>query len=172
MLPGRSLNPRVQRELRHANHLMAVGQHLNAAEIFKDIATRALDIGIVYPAPMLFMQAAHAYLLGEAYDQSMEQATQGLDLLAGQERSGALSHEGKRYIEALEAAGRSDDAKSIRTWLQDKLVGAPPEPDDGASLPEKCPYCDASLSLEQIETGRSRAAECQYCGSVVLPRDK
>jgi hypothetical protein len=151
---------------------MAVGQHLNAAEIFKDIATRALDIGIVYPAPMLFMQAAHAYLFGEAFEQSIEQANQGMELLAGQERAGALSHEGKRYVEALEVAGRQEDAKTIRAWLQDKLVGAPAEASDSSSLPEKCPYCGASLSLEQIETGRSRAAECQYCGSVVLPREQ
>lgn len=170
LLPGRALNPRVQRELRRANHLMAVGQYLNAAEIFKDIGTRALDIGIVYPAPMLFMQAAHAYLLGEAYDQSVEHGTQGLELLAGQERRGALKNEGMRFVEALETAGRSEDATSIRAWVKDKLAGSEPEPEQDASLPEKCPYCGASFSLEQIEAARTRAAECQYCGSVVLAR--
>lgn len=170
VLPGRALNPRIQRELRQANHLMAVGQHLNAAQIFKNIGRRAMDIGIVYPAPMLFMQAAHAYLMGEDYEQSVEQATQGLEILAGQERASALSHEGKRYVDALEAAGCEEDANTLRAWLQDKLVGAAAEPSHSSVLPAKCPYCGAALSLEQIETGRSRAAECQYCGSVVLPR--
>lgn len=170
LVPGRALNPRVQRELRRANHLMAVGQHLNAAEIFVDIAQRALDIGIVYPAPMLFMQAAHAYLLGEAFDKSIAQATTGLDLLAAQERRGALNSEGTRYIESLGGAGREEEAETFRAWLKDRLQGSWAESEPEKQLPEKCPYCGASMSLEQIHAGASGAAECQYCGSVVLPR--
>ncbi|MEX1247633.1 MAG: hypothetical protein WEA61_04060 [Anaerolineales bacterium] len=173
LVPGRALNPRVQRELRRANHLMAIGQHLNAAEIFVDIAQRAQDIGIVYPAPMLLMQAAHAYLLGEAYKQSIEQATAGLELLAAQERRGALRHEGNRFIEALESGGRKEDVQHFGNWLQDKMQGSiVDERPSAAHLPEKCPYCGASMSLEQVQAGGSRAAECQYCGSVVLPRSE
>ena len=171
LLPGRALNPRIQRELRRANHLMAVGDHLNAAEVFLDIAKRAQDIGIVYPAPMLFMQAAHAYLLGEAFDKSIEQATFSLELLAAQERGTALQIEGIRYIEALEAANRADDAKNIRTWLQDR-VQIDSDRKLNTSLPEKCPYCGASMSMEELTTRRGQAAECQYCGSVVLPRNE
>lgn len=170
LLPGRALNPRVQRELRRANHLMAVGDHLNAAEIFVDIARRALDIGVVYPAPMLFMQAAHAFLLGEAFDKSIEHATTGLDLLAAQERGTALRIEGVRYIEALETAGRADDAKHFRSWLQDRVQNNPDVEKVDSSLPEKCPYCGASMSMEELTTRGGQAAECQYCGSVVLPR--
>jgi hypothetical protein len=172
LVPGRSLNPRVQRELRRANHLMAIGQHLNAAEIFTDIAKRAQDIGIVYPAPMLFMQAAHAYLLGDAFEQSVEQATSGLELLAAQERRGALQHEGKHFIEALEGAGKKDEAEHIRAWLRDRLQGEFEESKSPETLPEKCPYCGASMSLEQVQAGSKQAAQCQYCGSVVLPRSQ
>jgi hypothetical protein len=171
MLPGRALNPRVQRELRRANHLMAVGDHLNAAEIFMDIAARALDIGIVYPAPMLLMQAAHALLLGEAYEKSIEQATKGLELLAGQERASALHFEGVRYVEALETAGRKENAAEFRRWLQDRVPLKEEEMETSLQLPEKCPYCGASLSLEEVNTRSGQAAECQYCGSVVLPRN-
>ncbi|HEY7615621.1 MAG TPA: hypothetical protein VH744_02365 [Terriglobales bacterium] len=161
----------MQRELRRANHLMAVGNHLNAAEIFMDIAARALDIGIVYPAPMLLMQAAHALLLGDAYEKSIEQATKGLELLAAQERANALHFEGVRYVEALEAAGRQKDAEDFRRWLQDRVPLNETEQKAAMQLPEKCPYCGASMSLEEVNTRSGQAAECQYCGSVVLPRN-
>jgi hypothetical protein len=171
LLPGRALNPRIQRELRRANHLMAVGDHLNAAQIFGDIGQKAQDIGIVYPAPMLFMQAAHAFLMGEAFEKSIEQATAGLELLAAQERDTALRIEGIRYVEALESAGRSDDAKNFHTWLNDRTkIGVEVEKVE-ATLPEKCPYCGASMSMEEVSTRRGQAAECQFCGSVVLPRN-
>ncbi|MCL5429576.1 MAG: hypothetical protein M1347_07265 [Chloroflexi bacterium] len=173
LLPGRTLNPRVQRELRRANHLMAVGEHLNAAELFLDVAQRARDIGIVYPAPMLFMQAAHAYLLGDAYAQSLEQARVGLDLLADQERWSVLQSEGGKYIGELKAAGQEDQAHKLSAWLneslEDRNLG---EATSQGQLPEKCPYCGASMSLEALNARGGRAAECQYCGSVVLPRNE
>lgn len=172
LVPGRALNPRVQRELRRANHLMAVGDHLNAAQIFVDIAKKAQDIGIVYPAPMLLMQAAHANLLGEAFDKSIEQATIGLELLAAQERGAALQIEGIRYIEALEGAGQLDDAKNFRKWLQDRVQTDVDVKRLNATLPEKCPYCGASMSLQALSARGGQAAECQYCGSVVLPRNE
>jgi len=175
LVPGRMLNPRLQRELRRANHLLAVGDHLNAAHIFVSLAERARDVGIIYPAPMLFMQAAHAFLLGEEFDLSLQNAQTGLELLAAQERWRALDHAGNRYIDELQNAGQREPAGKLRAWLDENLQGkaieepAPSDNADEAQLPEKCPYCGGSLSLEQINAG-GRAAECQYCGSVVLPR--
>jgi hypothetical protein len=168
LLPGRSLNPKIQKELQRANHLMAVGQHTNAATIFVDIAGRALDIGIVYPAPMLYIQAAHAYLFGEEYERSMAAASTGLELLAGQERRARLLNEGERYIEALEAAARNEDVQQIRTWLADRTAGSPVAEDANDTMPEKCPYCGASMSLEQIRAGGGTAVECHYCGSILI----
>ncbi len=170
LLRGRALHPRLRRELRRANHLMAIGEHINAAQIFIPLAEQARDSGIVYPAPMLFMQAAHAYLLGESFELSLAQARTGLDLLAAQERWQALKREGQRYIQALESAGRQTDAQPLRAWLEEQLQGKTLEETSQGQLPEKCPYCGASMSLEQINAGGGRAAECQYCGSVVLPR--
>lgn len=170
LLRGRALHPRLRRELRRANHLMAMGEHVNAAQILVSLAEQARDSGILYPAPMLFMQAAHAYLLGESFDFSLAQARTGLDLLAAQERWRALNSEGKRYIQGLESAGRQADAQQLRAWLEDQLQGKPLEESGAGQLPEKCPYCGASMSLEQINAGGQRAAECQYCGSMVLPR--
>lgn len=169
LLRGRALHPRLRRELRRANHLMAIGEHVNAAQIFISLAEQARDSGIVYPAPMLFLQAAHAYLLSDSFELSLAQARTGLDLLAAQERWQALKREGHRYILALEGTDRADGEK-LRAWLHEQLQGKTFEEQPSALLPDKCPYCGASMSLEQINAGGGRAAECQYCGSVVLPR--
>jgi hypothetical protein len=173
LLRGRQLNPRLQRELRRANHLLAVGEHANAGHIFQDLAERARDHDIVYPAPMLFMQAAHAFLLGEAFEPSLENARLGLDMLAAQERWRALRFESDRYLSELEAAGKKAEAAELRTHLSSHSAQAESvtqEEVQETTLPEKCPYCGASMSLEQINAGGGRAAECTYCGSVVLPR--
>jgi hypothetical protein len=167
------LNPRLQRELRRANHLLAVGEHVNAGRIFQDLAERARDHDIIYPAPMLFMQAGHAFLLGESFEPAIHNAHTGLEMLAAQERWPALHHESERFVGELEAAGKRSEAAELRAWLVE--LGAPaasaqqPAAND-ATLPEKCPYCGASMSLEQINAGGRQAAECSYCGSVVLPR--
>jgi hypothetical protein len=106
LLRGRILNPRLQRELRRANHLLAVGDHLNAGRIFQDLALRAHDHDIVYPAPMLFMRAAYAFLLGESFDTSIENARLGMEMLAAQERWRAWRFERETYLQELTAAGK------------------------------------------------------------------
>jgi DNA-directed RNA polymerase subunit RPC12/RpoP len=174
VLPGRMLNPRLQRELRRANHLMSTGDHVNAGHIFQSLAQGARDIDLIYPAPMLFMRAAQAFLLGESFDLSIENAQAALEMLAAQERWPALRHEGRRYIEALDAEGKNEQAQSMRAWLQSALNEKPVEEtavdENRINLPEKCPYCGASMSLEQISAAGGKAAECHYCGSVILPR--
>ncbi len=176
MLPGRMLNPRLQRELRRANHLMSTGDLVNAGHIFQSLAQGARDIDLIYPAPMLFMRAAQAFLLGESFELSIENAQAGLEMFAAQERWPALRHEGARYIESLEAEGKTDETEEMRAWLDDVLQGKPSEEvksevsKKNTSLPEKCPCCGASMSLEQISAAGGKAAECHYCGSVILPR--
>ncbi len=176
LVPGRVLNPRLQRELRRANHLLAVGDHANAGQIFLALGEQARDRGFIYPAPMLFMQAAHAFLLGESVELSTQNARIALEMLAGQERWRALDFEGQHYVDELENAGQKEEAGNLREWLKENLKGRPAKETDVAAgkektLPEKCPYCGASLSLEQINAGGGQAAECVYCGSVVTPRD-
>lgn len=176
LLRGRQLNPRLQRELRRANHLLAIGDHINAGHIFNELAQHARDRDLIFPAPMLFMQAAHAYRMGEDYERSLLNARLGLDLLAAQERWRALRFETQHYCEELESAGKNDEAQELHKWLLGKATGieltqeAQSDTEEAKMLPEKCPYCGAAMSLEQINAGGGNAAECKYCGSVVLPR--
>ena len=174
LVPGAMLHPRLQRELRRANHLLAVGDHVNAGQIFHALGLEARDRDYIYPAPMLFMQAARAFLMGESFALSIENARLGLEMLAEQQRWRGLDREGNETIEHLDEAGQKEEAAKLRDWLKQQLASAPGEKISPAaevkSLPEKCPYCGASLSLEQINAGGSGAAECSFCGSVVLPR--
>lgn len=177
IVPGAMLHPRLQRELRRANHLLAVGDHANAGQIFQSLAETARDRDFIYPAPMLFMQSARAFLLGESFAPSLENAKAGLGMLAEQQRWRALKFEGHRYIEELGDAGQKEEAQKLTEWLDLNLKGQPAqetkiaEPEN-KTLPEKCPYCGASMSIEQLHAAGGKAAECLYCGSVVLPREQ
>lgn len=165
----------MQKELRRANHLMSKGEHNSSASIFLSLAKRAQDRGIIRPASMLFLQAALAFILAGDINAALEQAYQGLEMLAAEERWTVLNREGERIIGAMEEEGQQESAKELRAWLSAKLKDKPLPGPTGSStksrvqLPEKCPYCGASMSLEQLNAGEARAAECHYCGSIVLP---
>lgn len=163
LVAGRSLNPRQQKELRRANHLLSIGDHANAAILFEDMAGRAHDRSIDYPAAMLLLQAAHAHLMAENAESSLAVARRGLEQLASQERWAQLHHEGQRYLAELRAAQPEAAADALAVWLTE----ATPQP-----LPAEkpahdiCPYCGAHGSLEPLAAGRANS--CRYCGSVVL----
>ncbi|HRN50963.1 MAG TPA: hypothetical protein PLC52_08815 [Anaerolineales bacterium] len=163
LVAGRSLNPRQQKELRRANHLLSIGDHANAAILFEDMAGRAHDRSILYPAAMLLMQAAHAHLMAEAAEASLVAARRGFELLASQERWHTLQHEGQRYLGELRAAQHAEPAEQLAAWIAATLPATLP-----AAQPtsDTCPYCGAHGSLEALAAGR--ASSCRYCGSVVL----
>lgn len=162
LVPGRSLNPRQQKELQRANHLLAVGDHVAAARIFEDMAGRAHDRAIVYPVPMLYLQAAHAYLLGEQLELSLQHARRGLEQLASQERWPLLQNESQRYLAEL-SVQHSQPAAAFQTWLSELIPQ--PLPDSSAPNADTCPYCGAHGSLEPLAAGR--ATRCRYCASVL-----
>jgi len=172
---GRPLNPRLQKELRRANHLMSKGEHVNAASIFLSLAARAQDRGILQPASMLFLQAAYAYILAADVKSALEYGYDGLEIIATDENWASLNQEGRRLESSLQEGGFQKEADELLIWLSKQLDGlALPTPETADQthrlvLPEKCPYCGASMSLEQVNAGGAKAAECHYCASVVLP---
>lgn len=171
---ARQLNPRLQRELRRANHLMSIGDHANAAEIFIQLAEHARDRGIMGPGAMLLMRAAHAYLMAGRLQDADTQLQRTLKAFEVAGRMPAAIREGRRFADMLESEGYAEEAKLLRQDLQERLGQLSEQPEDPdvnqGAFPEKCPYCGASMSLEQINSRGARAAKCQYCGSVVLPR--
>lgn len=165
MLPGRALNPRIQRELRHANHLLSTGEHRRAAEIFADIAVKAHDLGIVYPAPMLHLLAAQALLLAGEQAASLVQARRGLELLSAQERWLLLHSQGQRYLQDRQQdAAAPEETQELQAWLAQQPTGGP------AAAVQTCPYCGANASLNALVVRRGQASQCTYCAStLVLP---
>lgn len=169
---ARPLNPRWQRELRRANHLLNVGEHASAADIFLSLAQRARDRAILGPAAFLFLQAGRASFLAEDIEPGIKEAQIGLKMLIDEGRWPAFHREGRRFAQGLEEAGHGAPAAEFRDWLQKNLeneraqTSAAKTPKAG-QIPEICPYCGASMSLEQVNA-RTQAAECHYCGSVVL----
>lgn len=175
---SRQLNPRLQRELQRANRLMNRGEHLNAAKIFLSLAEHAQDRGILRPASMLLLQTAHAYLLANRVGPAIKQARNGLKILASQQHWPALQREVERFALALEGEGRGSEADGLRAWAnglpgqESGPISSEGDQSNQPHLPEKCPFCGASMSLEQISSRDGQAAECRYCGSVVLPSQK
>jgi hypothetical protein len=153
---------------------MSIGDHANAAEIFIQLAEHARDRAIMGPGAMLLMRAAHAYLMAGRQQDADTQLQRALKAFEAAGRLPAAIREGQRFADMLESEGYAEEAKLLRQDLQEGLgqlseATEEPENDQGA-FPEKCPYCGASMSLEQISSRGLRAAECHYCGSVVLPR--
>jgi hypothetical protein len=169
---SRQLNPILQRELKRANHLMQKGEHRNAAQIFQQLGENSQDKGILFPAAMLYMQAATAFLLASKAEQALDQARRGLELLGSNNRWRAYSEERTRILQAFEDGGYEDEAAQISKWSQEsnnkvkEKISEPIASDN--EIPSKCPYCGASLSLEQIKNTRHSVTECKYCGSFVV----
>ena len=169
---GRQLNPKLQRELKRANHLLQNGEHKNAARIFRNLGENAQDKGILFPAAMLFSQSAKASLRANEIQESVTQIQRGLILLAANQRWAAFQSEGQAFISALQNSGFEKEADDLTLWMTEKSLKIP-EAEKTAenskiNFPNKCPYCGASMSLEQIKSSLQSAAECKYCGSVVL----
>jgi hypothetical protein len=153
---------------------MSIGDHANAAEIFIQLAEHARDRAIMGPGAMLLMRAAHSYLMAGRPQDADNQLQRALKAFEAAGRMPAAMREGQHFADMLEGEGYTEEAKLLRQDLQERIGAAslsPAEPEeDRGVFPEKCPYCGASMSLEQISSRGARAAECHYCGSVVLPR--
>jgi aconitase A len=154
---------------------MSKGEHSNAANIFLSLAERARDLGIMQPASMLFLQSAHAYILAGEVDSAVENAHIGLSMLADADNWPDLRHQAERISELMSAEGFSNQVADMKAWLEKKIKEAPADvttqhdQKSASTIPEKCPYCGATMSLDQINAAGAKAAECRYCGSVVLP---
>lgn len=165
------LSDKIYRELRRANKLTENGDHINAAKIFERLAVAAHDRGIFRHAPMLYLQAAKAYVLGGEIEAGFPLAQKGLDLLAETEQWQRLSVTGNRAIKVLKDAGFSTEAGELQAWLDSTLAGRQFSPADAPAqpghLPPKCPFCGATIRSDEVEWIDSRSAECTYCGSAV-----
>ncbi len=106
---------------------------------------------------------------------AVKQAIRGLEIFLANSLDHASSSEYQRIRETLESEGFAEALHQIENWADEtglvvsKTRGTSKDSETTFQLPEKCPYCGASLSLEQLTAGGRQAAECHYCASVILP---
>ena len=172
------MRPRPQAALRQAQRMKEAGDYKEAARIFERLAKGAEDRRIER-APFLYLQAAHCCLLSRQTERGVGLTSHGLRLLAQEGRWTALCRAGSRSVEILREHNQLEIADQIQIWLNEQLADHPEarsapvsspvtQPDEStARLPEKCPYCGASLRSDQVHWIDARCAECIYCGSSV-----
>ena len=172
------LRPQPHAALREAQRLKEAGEYKEAARIFERLAKGAEERGIER-APFLYLQAAHCCLLSRQTERGVGLTSHGLRLLAREQRWTALYRAGTRAIEVLREHNQKEIAAKIQIWLNEQLADHPEARStpvrtptaqsntSAVSLPEKCPYCGASLRSDQVLWIDDHSAECVYCGSSV-----
>jgi len=156
-----------------------IGDYKAAANTFERLAKGAEDHAIER-APFLYLQAAHCNILDGQAQQGIGLTNHGLRLLVKSKRWSALFRSGTRAIQVLEENKLHDPAQKIQTWLDEQLVDHPevketplsqphlqPSSKNHPRLPNKCPYCGASLRSDQALWIDDHSVECTYFGSVV-----
>lgn len=168
---GMPIPPRVHKDLRRANHLSELGDHINSGVIFERLANETYDLGIIRHSPMLFLQASYAFILAGEVDKGVDLAKKGFGILKESNRWQKLLISGSRVIATLSDAGYPNQASHIQTWL-DNIMNSHKDAKTSVrksrgKLPPKCPYCGASILSDEVSWIDNKFAECIYCGSAV-----
>jgi hypothetical protein len=158
--------------LRQANHLMASGQYIQAAELFERFATGALNRNGPR-APWFCLQAGQARLLAGQVPQAMAHIQQGLSLFAESGQIRRLYHAGMRFAAELRERGLETEALLIEAFLKQtlpagQLAGLQKRAGKVQPLlPVSCPSCGGPVRSDEVEWPDEHTAECPYCGSAI-----
>jgi hypothetical protein len=153
--------------LQHANQMMMDGDFAGAADSFKELAQGAENL---FPqrAPILYLEAGRAAILGGDVKTGVAHLRRGLTLLASQGRFHRMRVLGQRAIEELRMRGLNAEAEEIESLLGANLpqeLPAESKPIKRPVLPTHCPSCGGSIKPDEIEWLDEITAECDYCGS-------
>jgi hypothetical protein len=177
--PGRPpLPPGVRRALAKANHLMAVGQFAEAADIFGQLSEQAEQRGMLVRAGDLALLASRAHFAAEGVESALEWARQALRLFVRGGRVGSVPRLLSRITAALQERGYDAEADQLEREAERMLgqVGlsldqvrqqVPQVAESRGTLPARCSGCGASLVPDEVEWHDPYTAECLYCGTVV-----
>ena len=167
----RRVNPR----LVQANRLFAAGEYKKSAELFEELAQRAVARGGLR-APHLYLHAARARLFSEQMEASMELTQKGLELFEKQGRWNELRRIGNRVVTTLQERKCGTEAKIIAEWLENALadyggISEPAIPERSTKkrphLPLQCPSCGGPIHPKEVEWVDDVTAECNFCGNLV-----
>jgi hypothetical protein len=153
--------------LSHANQMMMDGEYAEAADIFRELAQGAENL-FPHRAPILYLEAGRAAILGGDVKTGVAHLRRGLTLLASQGRFHRMRTLGQRVVDELTARGLNAEAGEITSLLGSNLpkeLPAEPAPAKRPVLPTHCPSCGGTVKSDEIEWIDEITAECDYCGS-------
>lgn len=166
---------RIAPAIRHARLHMETGEFEQASRAFIQLGLAARRKQAAQ-APFLIANAARAQLeLGNG-DRAFHIYRQALSWLRQDQRWYALRQFGNRSADALEAAGYHDQAEQLREYVAAAPAGReyaascpPTQSKPSRNLPEKCPYCGATVRMDFLQLMEDGSTLCSYCGSRIAP---
>ncbi|MFC2064126.1 hypothetical protein ACFLXB_03405 [Chloroflexota bacterium] len=171
--PGRAgPHPLLQR----ANDLLNAGDFQGAAQLFDDLAQRAISRNGP-AAPHLLIQAGRAKILADLVPEGIETIKQAFDIFAQRNEWMRLVRARKRAVEQLQQKGLEKEASDLEGYLSDKIPdniseqimsgSINPVSKAIAMLPVSCPGCGGPIRSDQVEWVDEITAECPYCGKIM-----
>jgi hypothetical protein len=147
--------------------MMTTGDYAGAADTFSQLAQGVENL---FPrrAPILYVEAGRAAVLGGDVKTGVAHLRHGLTLLASQGRYHRMRTLGQRAIDELKARELNAEAGEIAGLLGASLPGelpVEPAPIGRPVLPTNCPSCGGTVKPDEIEWIDDTTAECDYCGS-------
>jgi hypothetical protein len=165
----------VNPKLMEANRFFENGDYSAAAEIYEDLAEKALAIQIPQ-SPHLFLLAGTARMKADEIQKALASFKRALGLLIERKKWFHLKRTSENAIEKLRNNGFKEEAVDLKTWLDEQIpaevkslpiwIAAGHDAANKSKLPTHCPTCGAPINLKELEwIGQN--ANCNYCGSLL-----
>lgn len=161
--------------LQRANQLISTGNYGEAASAFEQLA-RAAEARSGPRAPLFYIQAGRARVMGGQIAGGVEYIERGLGLFAKRGQNGKVLNMGNRVAGELNLRGLNKEAQQVTAYIKTLLPNF--DAGQGASsqsarppLPTHCPGCGASVRPDEVEWLDNVTAECAFCGSPVRGQD-
>jgi DNA-directed RNA polymerase subunit RPC12/RpoP len=165
----------VNPKLIEANRLFENGDYNAAAEIYEDLAEKALARQIPQ-SPHLFLLAGTARMKADENQNALASFMRGLGLLIERKKWFHLKRASENTIEKLRNNGFKDQAVDLKTWLDEQIpaevkslpiwIAAGHDIENKNKLPIHCPTCGAPINLKELDwVGQN--TNCNYCGSLL-----
>ena len=165
------VNPRLLK----ANRLFENGDYSAAAEIFEDLAEKAVARQIPQ-SPHLFLLAGTARMKADEIQSAIILFKRGLGIILERKKWGHLRKASDNIIEKLKSNGFKDQAAELQTWLDGQIpegVRTLPIWTESISsfshkrdLPAHCPTCGGPVNPKELEWFGLNA-NCIYCGTLL-----
>lgn len=163
-------------KLLEANRLFENGDYADAAEIYEDLAEKAVARQIPQ-SPHLFLMAGTARMKVDEIQSAVVLYKKGLELLLERKKWDHLRKASENTINRLKNNGFKEQAAELQTWLEALIptdVKAMPiwtESTDAFTvntrkLPAHCPTCGGPVNPKELEWFGANA-NCNYCGTLL-----